>query len=202
MNGARNMPASTGRSRIGMTTVEMGDPAHDPEVPSFGQPAREGDDRPTLGPSVIQRLLDLPHEWLNLARVIEDARNVIVDAFARQAWANTAPISNAAQKGTTGGNAYIPVGLGHPSSAVELRDSVIGTAAAAVVQIVAARAPDLVGSNPPVRLIGTVRTSVNFLSAWFQPVIRLEPEEQLFLISVGSATGTFDFSASYRVLKG
>lgn len=186
-----------------MTTVNQGDSAHDPEDAPFAQPQQEGDDRAStpLTPSVITRLLELPHEWLNLARTIEDARNVLVDAFARQTWSNTAPISNVAQVGTIAGNAYILAYAGHPSEAVELRDALVGVSAACTVTLVAARSTLLVGANPPYRQIGTVRATANALSVWFPAVIRLEPEENLFFIASIAAVN-FDMSASYRILRG
>lgn len=189
-------------SRIGITRVDGGE-THDPETPPIAQPKHEGDDRPLLGQSTLQALLNLPHEWLNLARVILDTRNVLVDALAREVWANSAPISNQAQDGTinAGTNAYICAFKGHPSEAIELRDCLIGAGAAATITIVAARASSLIGSNPPYRQIGTIRITANCLSNWFPPVIRLEPEENLFLIA-STATGNFDLSAQYRVLKG
>lgn len=189
-------------SRIGTTTVDMGDPAHDPQEPPFADPPNLGDNRPTIAPSVIARLLELPHEWLNLARTIDDARNVLVDAFAREVWSALTAVSNVAQKGTFGSGCYVFAYDGHPSQAVELRNLLIGTSAAGTVQLIAVRAADLIGSNPPYRILATVRTTATMLSLFMPAKVRLEPEEKLAMIYLTGASVNFDLSGEYRVLKG
>ena len=175
---------------------------HDPATPAIAQPQGQGDSRPDNGHSVLQALLTLPTEWMKLAREIQDARNVLVDAFARVVWANRADISNQAQDGTLGTGCYILALRAHPSQAIHLRNLLVGTSTAGTVQIAASRAVSLMGANPAYRLIGTVRTNANALSQWFPAEITLDPEENLFLIFTTGASVNFDLSCEYRVLKG
>lgn len=189
-------------SRIGITRVDGGE-THDPATPPIAQPAGQGDGRPgPLGQSTLQALLNLPHEWLNLARVIADARNVLVDALAREAWANRSDCSNQAQDGTIGSGCYILALKAHPSQAIHLRNLLVGTSTAGTVQLVASRSTQLLGANPAYRLIGTIRTNANALSQWFPPEVTLDPEENLFLIYTTGASVNFDLSCEWRVLKG
>ena len=195
--GRRNVST---RSRIGMTTVEMGAPAHDPEDAPFAQPQREGDDRPAE-PSPLQRLLDLPREWLNLAHVIESAVCLVTEALGPQVWSALTALSNVPQKGTFGTGCYLFAYDGHPSQALELRNLLVGTSAPGIVQLVAVRAADLIGSSPPYRVLATVRTTASALTLFMPAKLRLEPEERLALIYLTTTAVTFDLSGEYRVLR-
>ena len=194
------LPAVRTHSKLGHTTAEPG-------AAAIHNPTLEGDSRAAkpAHPDLFDELYHLPHHLLESNRLLTDLRNQVAEALERQIWANTADISNTAQGGTVGGlgaDAYIAAMIGYTGlgAGLEIRNVVVGTSAAATVQLVAARAVDL-AVGPTLRRLATVRTLSTALTQWVPVNLWLQPGENLFLVAKGLASVSFDFSAEYRILR-
>ena len=197
-----SLPNVRTHSKLGHTTVTT-----EPGAAAIHAPQLEGDSRANrpATPDLFDELYHLPHHVLESNRLLTDLRNQVAEALERQIWANTADISNTAQTGTVGGagvDAYAKAMIGYTGlgAGVEVRNAVVGTSAAAVVQLVAARAEDL-AVGPTLRRLATIRTVSTALSQWVLVNLWLLPGENLFLVAKGLASVNFDFSAEYRILR-
>lgn len=156
--------------------------------------------------TLIRALIHLPASLKTLEHAVARVLQAIVDIAAPAAWANSADVSNAAASAGTfgGGTALIVFGNYTNANAVRLRNAFIGTSAAALVQLAiiqAKNASDLISpqANSP-RVVGTVRTTTNNLSAWFPGEILLKQGEALILNAPGGGALSYDFSCDYRLL--
>src|SRR5215469_4544685 len=100
----QSMAVITG-SKIGTSYAHLataGGETHTPGIPSFAEPEHEGLQDPEKGSGLgpLGQLLALPVQWHEAVCAVIEARDAVVDALAREVWANRNDISNAAQTGT------------------------------------------------------------------------------------------------------
>lgn len=158
---------------------------------------------PTPGesePDIISKLVELPGAVWAMHNELHGIYEQVMLGSAARPWAPLATLSNLL--GTTlGAGCWAAAIVGVTRDiGIELRDIVVGTDAAQVVQLLAVP-NSVLDATVPTRLLGTIRTTANGLTAWFPGRVTLRVGESLILSCSAAPTVHFDFSCSYRLLR-
>ena len=179
-----------------------------PAVQELDTPQLQGgtDSRPAdRDDNLLKSLIHLPAGIASLEHMVVRVLHTIQEALAPQAWANSADISNVAANNNFGAQSAVCAFFGYTlASGARLRNITVGASAAAVINLAIVyieKTTDLVSpaANTP-RIVGTLRTTTNNLTAWFPGEILLKQGESLIVVVPAGGSISLDFSCDYRLL--